>query len=212
MNEEQEIKLLLPNQEYTTGWISFCELDEADYSVKLRYGNEEIQERGSSVFSAFNCIRNNLDKDGIVADCYGCAVNAYPCRMSLNGGGTQLYLLQEGIESDLDDLVFIFDTKPELTLGSVEEQQAFYNRWCDSQKVINSPLTENREASDHLEAGPLNLKLNDFLTACGLRLDPLEFKIHLSKAFGEHDPLEEYFKGTFKDYQEVQNLKNFPGR
>ena len=52
------------------------------------------------------------------------------------------------------------------------------------------------------------IKLSDFLQACRVPLDPSSYKIHL--ATGEFEPpLEAFFAGTFKEWQENQANRNF---
>jgi len=52
------------------------------------------------------------------------------------------------------------------------------------------------------------LKLTDVLAAHGISLEPGKYKVHLATA-SHSDPLEEFFQGRFKQWQERQGRKNF---
>lgn len=52
------------------------------------------------------------------------------------------------------------------------------------------------------------LKLSDFLLACKIQLNLKNYKIHLATG-REHPPLEAFFAGTFKEWQERQTRRNF---
>lgn len=53
------------------------------------------------------------------------------------------------------------------------------------------------------------LKLTEFLLACKIPLNLVSYKIHLATG-NEHPPLEAFFAGKFKEWQEHQTRKNFP--
>lgn len=53
------------------------------------------------------------------------------------------------------------------------------------------------------------LKLTEFLLACKIPLNLGDYKIHLATG-SEHPPLEAFFAGRFKEWQEHQTRKNFP--
>lgn len=53
------------------------------------------------------------------------------------------------------------------------------------------------------------LKLTEFLLACKIPLNLGSYKIHLATG-NEHPPLEAFFAGKFKEWQEYQTRKNFP--
>lgn len=53
------------------------------------------------------------------------------------------------------------------------------------------------------------LKLTEFLLACGVPLNVNSYKIHLATG-NEHPPLEAFFAGKFKEWQEHQTRRNFP--
>lgn len=52
------------------------------------------------------------------------------------------------------------------------------------------------------------MKLFDVLNLSG-KIEPAECKIHLASHNGKEDPLDVYFAGKFKEWQEDQNGKNF---
>lgn len=47
-------------------------------------------------------------------------------------GGTKAYKLQMGKQATLSDVVDIFDYDSELKIGSVKEQEEFYENWIES--------------------------------------------------------------------------------
>lgn len=53
------------------------------------------------------------------------------------------------------------------------------------------------------------IKLIDFLQACKVPLDLHSYKIHLATGYPD-PPLEAFFQGKFKEWQEYQTRKNFP--
>ena len=53
------------------------------------------------------------------------------------------------------------------------------------------------------------LKLTEFLLACRIPLNLGSYKIHLATG-DKHPPLEAFFAGKFKEWQEYQTRKNFP--
>jgi hypothetical protein len=53
------------------------------------------------------------------------------------------------------------------------------------------------------------IKLTDFLQACKVPLDLHSYKIHLATGF-PNPPLEAFFQGKFKEWQEWQTRRNFP--
>lgn len=53
------------------------------------------------------------------------------------------------------------------------------------------------------------IKLTEFLLACKIPLNIGSYKIHLATG-NKHSPLEAFFAGKFKEWQEDQTRKNFP--
>jgi hypothetical protein len=52
------------------------------------------------------------------------------------GGGVKAYKLRMGAHSRIADLVSIFDTSPDVSPVSVDEQERFYREWLQSIGVI----------------------------------------------------------------------------
>lgn len=52
------------------------------------------------------------------------------------------------------------------------------------------------------------LKLTEFLSACGVQINLNNYKVHLATGY-PNPPIEAYYKGTFKEWQEWQTRKNF---
>jgi len=55
------------------------------------------------------------------------------------------------------------------------------------------------------------LGLISFLTASGVAFDPADTKVHLACWNGTERPIDEYYAGRFKTWQEHQGRKNFKG-
>lgn len=88
---------------------------------------------GSDLFECLSKLRSQLDNIGIKLLCNGSRIDAYPSRMSRDmGGARKVYLLKLGQQGRLEDLVDIFDEAPVETIGTVSEQNRFYNKWLDS--------------------------------------------------------------------------------
>ena len=64
--------------------------------------------------------------------CNASVINVYPSGMQKEFGGTKAYKLQMGKQATLSDVVDIFDYDSELKIGSVKEQEEFFESWIES--------------------------------------------------------------------------------
>jgi len=106
---------------------------DESYRLMLEFKGIEYHETAQDIFDAFGKIRMKLEMIGYRPLCYGAALNCYPSPMSSDmGGGVKLYRLTLGEHGKTKNLVFIFDSEPDLKPVTVEEQNAFYEQWLES--------------------------------------------------------------------------------
>ena len=77
-------------------------------------------------------LRKKLELNNINLLCNASAINVYPSLMQKEFGGTKAYKLQMGKQATLSDVVDIFDYDSELKIGSVKEQEEFFESWIES--------------------------------------------------------------------------------
>ena len=77
-------------------------------------------------------LRKKLELNNIYLLCNASAINVYPSLMQKEFGGTKAYKLQMGKQATLSDVVDIFDYDSELKIGSVKEQEEFFESWIES--------------------------------------------------------------------------------
>ena len=104
-------------------------------NLTLCYDSVEVHGVGTDFFNAFCRIREQLARSGIYPVCYGASRNVYPSGMSRDmGAGLKAHRLQMGRQAQLEDLVHIFDSGPDIELATVEAQKAFAEAWFDQFK------------------------------------------------------------------------------
>jgi hypothetical protein len=126
----------------TTAKLLIWEEDPSDaklVKLSLRFDGREITSSDEDYFSAMCSIRRVLEKEGGLLRCYGASLNVYPSPMSRDmGGGVKAYKLRMGAHAKIADLVSIFETGPDVSSASVDEQERFYIEWLQSIGVIKS--------------------------------------------------------------------------
>ncbi len=102
--------------------------------VVVEYAASQFECVADNYFDALVCIRRQLEPQGARVRCYGSAVNVYPSPMGLSmGHGRKAYSLTLGRRALKDDLVDIFARTPDdVKLGTVDEQESFYDEWLQS--------------------------------------------------------------------------------
>ena len=88
--------------------------------------NLKIEIENMVYFSKSDNIKN------IYLLCNASVINVYPSGMQKEFGGTKAYKLQMGKQATLSDVVDIFDYDSELKIGSVKEQEEFFESWIES--------------------------------------------------------------------------------
>ncbi len=103
--------------------------------LDLHIANEVITAVADTFFDALADLRRRLEDRGLRPKCFGACRDVYPSPMIRSmGSGEQAYRLKLGCQAKMEDLVPIFDSDPEITPASVEEQEEFYNKWLKSLK------------------------------------------------------------------------------
>ena len=85
-----------------------------------------------NIFDSVVELRKKLELKNIYLLCNASVINVYPSGMQKEFGGTKAYKLQMGKQATLSDVVDIFDYDSELKIGSVKEQEEFFESWIES--------------------------------------------------------------------------------
>lgn len=110
------------------------------FRLSLNAGDVTASGEGTDYFNAFCRIREALAAYGLVPHCYGAARNVYPSGMGRDmGRGLEAYRMTHGQHVSGADLVYIFDSGPDLDPASVAEQHKFAERWRQSLLLIPQP-------------------------------------------------------------------------
>ena len=88
--------------------------------------------KSDNIFDSVVELRKKLELKNIYLLCNASVINVYPSGMQKEFGGTKAYKLQMGKQATLTDVVDIFDYDNELKIGSVKEQEEFYESWIES--------------------------------------------------------------------------------
>lgn len=127
-----DVKVLDKNLRMIDGRISIYELDEK-ILLKLEFEENVYAGEDNNSFCALLKIRSDLEKNGIILLCKGCAKNVYPSGMMLDMGiGDKAYLLNIGEQAKIKNVVNIFDRCSIDEYSTIEVQRKFYKCWEDS--------------------------------------------------------------------------------
>lgn len=101
--------------------------------IELDYNGTTLLGDGSDFFDALCVIRQRLEQQGALLDCYGASLNVFPSGMSRDmGRGLKAYKLTLGQRGRMQDLVRIFDTGSDVQPATVAAQREFFNVWLKS--------------------------------------------------------------------------------
>lgn len=100
--------------------------------LSLRFEERELVASEPDFFSALCTIRQILEQENLLLNCYGSSRNVYPSAMSRDMGGEKAYKLKLGRPARTNDLVSIFDSGPDVQPTSIEDQLKFYHEWLNS--------------------------------------------------------------------------------
>ncbi len=131
MSEKKSIKVQLRD-----GSIQEAEVEFTAPPWRLRLSGLSLPVldfSGNDLFEAQIALRLALEKIEARLLCAGARPDVFPSGMSRDmGGGRKAYITRMGARSSRADLVDIFDCAAPETVGSVEEQRAFHEKWVES--------------------------------------------------------------------------------
>ena len=105
---------------------------EDEINLKIEIERTIYFSKSDNIFESDVELRKKLELNNIYLLCNASVINVYPSGMQKEFGGTKAYKLQMGKQATLADVVDIFDYDNELKIGSVKEQEEFYESWIES--------------------------------------------------------------------------------
>ena len=105
---------------------------EDEINLKIEIENMVYFSKSDNIFDSIVELRKKLELNNIYLLCNVSVINVYPSVMQKEFGGTKAYKLQMGKQVTLTDVVDIFDYDNGLKIGSVKEQEEFYESWLES--------------------------------------------------------------------------------
>ena len=105
---------------------------EDEINLKIGIENMVYFSKSDNIFDSLVELRKKLELNNIYLLCNASVINVYPSLMQKEFGGTKAYKLQMGKQATLSDVVDIFDYDSELKIGSVKEQEEFFESWIES--------------------------------------------------------------------------------
>ena len=105
---------------------------EDEINLKIEIERTIYFSKSDNIFDSIVELRKKLELNNIYLLCNASVINVYPSGMQKEFGGTKAYKLQMGKQAVLTDVVDIFDYDNELKIGSVKEQEEFYESWIES--------------------------------------------------------------------------------
>jgi hypothetical protein len=123
--------------------LTFCGIDP---------GRREFA--ADDLFEAMTALRTELEGLGCLLLCAGARVDAFPSGMSRGmSGGRKAYITRLGLPAGSHDIVDVFDYAEPESIGTVEQQREFHEKWIASlrdQAEAPKPLPgEAEEAKRH---------------------------------------------------------------
>ena len=105
---------------------------EDEINLKIEIERTIYFSKSDNIFDSIVELRKKLELNNIYLLCNASVINVYPSGMQKEFGGTKAYKLQMRKQATLSDVVDIFDYDSELKIGSVKEQEEFYENWIES--------------------------------------------------------------------------------
>lgn len=135
-HEVRPIEVLFPDKRIETAefWLYEEDFEIPDNVIlSLKMSGDEFNSSNTDFFEAMCDIRRHLEKMDMLLLCYGSSRNVFPSSMSRSMGyGVKAYRLVLGEPARTNDLVSIFDSGPDISPVSVDEQKHFYHTWLTS--------------------------------------------------------------------------------
>ena len=133
--EESNIEIqnigILNNGKVEKNKLFLLEIEDG-INLKIEIENMVYFSKSDNIFDSVVELRKKLELNNIYLLCNASAINVYSSLMQKEFGGTKAYKLQMGKQATLNDIVDIFDYDNELKIGSVKEQEEFYESWIES--------------------------------------------------------------------------------
>src|SRR5262249_73940 len=112
--------------------ITTAEYDELCH-VTFQYRGRSLSASAEDFFEALAQVRIQLEPDHLIPFCYGASLNVFPSGMSRGmGSGLKAYRLTMVRQALTNDLVFIFDSGPDVIPASVARQKEYFDDWIES--------------------------------------------------------------------------------
>lgn len=105
---------------------------EDEINLKIEIERTIYFSKSDNIFDSVVELRKKLELKNIYLLCNASVINVYPSGMQKEFGGTKAYKLQMGKQATLSDVVDIFDYDNGLKIGSVKEQEEFFESWIES--------------------------------------------------------------------------------
>jgi len=113
-------------------WETTAEL----VKLSLRFLDRDVTRIERTFWGALISIREELEKENTLINCYGCSKDVYPSGMSLDmGTGDKAIRLKMGQPTTQKDVVWIFDSGPDVIPATIKEQRAFFEAWMNRFRV-----------------------------------------------------------------------------
>ena len=133
--EENNIEIqnieILNNGKVEKSKLFLLEIED-EINLKIEIENTVYFSKSDNIFDSVVELRKKLELKNIYLLCNASVINVYPSGMQKEFGGTKAYKLQMGKQATLSDVVDIFDYDSELKIGSVKEQEEFFESWIES--------------------------------------------------------------------------------
>ena len=133
--EENNIEIqnieILNNGKVEKNKLFLLEIEDK-INLKIEIENMGYFSKSDNIFDSVVELRKKLELKNIYLLCNASVINVYPSGMQKEFGGTKAYKLQMGKQATISDVVDIFDYDSELKIGSVKEQEEFFESWLES--------------------------------------------------------------------------------
>lgn len=107
----------------------------SDCDLRCEFDDTTLTASGFDYFGALAELRSQLEVHKLSLHCNGASLDVYPSAMARQmSEGMLAYRLQKGKHSAQEDLVDIFEVGHWVIPSTVEEQKAYYEAWCSSNR------------------------------------------------------------------------------
>ncbi len=151
---EEVVPVQVKHKDGTTAHGTFLIYDEDPEHAGLVRLTLDLQARqfaaiAPDFFTALCLVRREIEAEGLLLNCYGTSQNVYPSPMSRDMGvGDKAYKLTMGHQARTADLVWIFDTGPDVLSATVDEQEHYYYSWLESLHTLPLPGRTEKSSDD----------------------------------------------------------------